>query len=690
MSRRLVPLILLAFGVVFARPLNWQGPPATISVEDQNFNITVGDVWNYISNYGSLGGEFGQGLYGYSWPGGAAINNYYLWGSYFTIGAKVGGEYYSTHHDYPRGEWDPSDEPPIYTGPGKSVYDVIVAMDDFQDNPYNNPGSHLGIKVIIRTLAWPHDPYNNFIAHEFYITYDASQCDIPGHGDVLDSVFVGMWYDCDVSGADQSDPHIDDLVCFDGWTNGEWSDPSFQFQEPSDELTITPDSFYVGPDNVPDQYFVWGDEPNEHIVDTSAAWDIQVGDTVIRGYLIPRGISYIYDGDNPSDPGDDTGEGGMSAGYIGGAWIYTPPSPSDSIWVLNGDTLRIIRPWSHQWWNWESDPSTDQEIYNYLAGRHPATLFYRYAPHPFDIGAPVFDYRFLNTVGPFQIADGETLKLVWVVGVGYGLSGGNDTYWGGGKWKRGLRQTIEWAYKAYYAGSEHSDPVHPSAPDEDIHWYIPVPPVAPVLRYTATPEGVVNLVWDDTPERVPDPLKGYVDFRGYIVYRAMYAPMNWVPLDTLFPDNMGNVPHSYTDTTVSAGFPYYYVVTALDEDGLESPKNNYLKDASGNPLVVVVPSPTGSVDDVIVVPNPYRGSAPWTATEIADKIEFQNVPPHCVIKIYTLSGDLVRVLYNETGKGSIAWNLLSKSGQKVVSGVYIYKVETPDGKYKIGKFMILK
>jgi len=216
-----------------------------------------------------------------------------------------------------------------------------------------------------------------------------------------------------------------------------------------------------------------------------------------------------------------------------------------------------------------------------------------------------------------------------------------------------------------------------------------VPPPSPLLRYSAQP-AEVTLLWDDTPERTPDPLKGYVDFRYYVIYRALYNPSGWTPIDTIYPDENGNIAHSYVDTTVQSGFPYYYVVTAVDEDGLESSKNNYLKDADGNPVEIIIPFPVGKVEDVVVVPNPYRGSARWTATEFIDKIEFHNVPSKCIIKIYTLSGDLVKVLKNETGQGSIAWNFLTDNGMKVSCGVYIYKVQTPDGDYKVGKFMILK
>lgn len=684
--KKIILMLLLVFGVIYARDKNPYADVPSVKgrPQDKMINQTVGQVWNYMTNFGLLGGEFNGGYYGLSWPGGAAVNNYYLWGSYFTIGAKVEGTPYVSYHNYPMGNWSPSEDPPIYVGPGKSPLDIVMAFDDFKDNPRQSPGSHLGTKVIIRSMQWPHAPYNNFVAYEFYITYDASQCDIPGHSNVLRDVYIGMWYDCDVSGADQTEPHIDDLVSFDGWTNGEWDDLS-NFPSPSDNLTILPDSVIEQPDGVPDQYVIWGDEPGELVLDTSLAVDYVRNDTTFKVYIFPRGASYIYDGDNPSDPGDDTGEHGMSAGYIGGMWIYTPPSPSDSVI----ENARFVRPWAHQWWNWNSDPGTPADIYDYLRGHHSATKFYRYAPHPFDLGASPFDYRFLNSVGPFNIRSGDTLKFVWVVGVGQGLSGGYDSYWGRG-WLPGLRQVLDVAIKAYYAGSEHSDPAHPSAPDEDQHWKIPVPPPSPLLIYSVTAEGI-KLVWDDLPERTPDPLKGYPDMVGYIVYRAVYQPINWTVLDTITRNPDGSFQHTYLDTTAIPGFQYYYVVTAYDEDSLESSKNNYLKDANGNPVYVTMTSKLGQdVNNVEVVPNPYRGSAPWTATEIADKVEFINLPSTCRITIYTLSGYKIKTLENKEGKGSLSWNLLTESDIKVQSGIYIYKVETPDGNYKLGKLVILK
>jgi hypothetical protein len=61
------------------------------------------------------------------------------------------------------------------------------------------------------------------------------------------------------------------------------------------------------------------------------------------------------------------------------------------------------------------------------------------------------------------------------------------------------------------------------------------------------------------------------------------------------------------------------------------------------------------------------------------------------LKIYTVSGDLVRVLENESMRdiGQVKWDLVSRNGQDVVSGVYLFTVESRFGN-QIGKFVILR
>jgi len=388
--------------------------------------------------------------------------------------------------------------------------------------------------------------------------------------------------------------------------------------------------------------------------------------------------------------------------------LYAPPSIADSTWVdSHGDTARIVRPYSHQWWNWENDPATDRHKYRYMAAIHEKSIVggyrYHFLPHPYFIGAPVFDYRWMTTAGPYEFAAGDTLEFVYVGAVGQGLNGGHDNYWRGGKWIPGLRHMMDYALKTYYMGAIQSDPYHPSPPSRDFHYQIPIPPPVPQLEYS-TGGGVVTLIWDRKAEETPDPLDNQMDFRGYRIYRSAFRVGDWEKIaefgDTLRV--LQNYPHNYVDSTAKKGVPYYYAVTAFDSGrhprfpidfpSLESGKTNYKKTPKGEEVAVYVKTDRRTDNDlsrVTVAPNPYLGSAYWER-RYEDKIQFMNLPGSCRIRIYTLAGDFVKELIHKDGTGDEYWNLLSRNNQSIVSGVYIYKIETDDGSYKIGKFVILR
>ncbi len=151
---------------------------------------------------------------------------------------------------------------------------------------------------------------------------------------------------------------------------------------------------------------------------------------------------------------------------------------------------------------------------------------------------------------------------------------------------------------------------------------------------------------------------------------------------------------SFTDNTAQNGFPYYYVVTAFDaETGVESTKSNYKQNLEGTPIPVVPRWDTDSnwTENVRVVPNPYKVSAAWEQTYF-NKIAFINLPSMCDIHIYTLAGDHVITLEHRdyTGNnGTEFWDLVSRNDQDVVTGLYVYRVETADD-FVIDKFAIIK
>lgn len=99
-----------------------------------------------------------------------------------------------------------------------------------------------------------------------------------------------------------------------------------------------------------------------------------------------------------------------------------------------------------------------------------------------------------------------------------------------------------------------------------------------------------------------------------------------------------------------------------------------------------------------VVPNPYvvasvREIPPATGSFSRGerRIEFQHVPLDAKISIYTVRGDLVRVLYADgaISNGTVKWDVKSSENLDVAYGVYFYTVESSIGT-KTGKIAIIK
>ncbi len=103
------------------------------------------------------------------------------------------------------------------------------------------------------------------------------------------------------------------------------------------------------------------------------------------------------------------------------------------------------------------------------------------------------------------------------------------------------------------------------------------------------------------------------------------------------------------------------------------------------------------MDNIAVVPNPYVGAASWepATTQVGrgDRlIYFIHLPAQSTIRIYTISGKLVKTLEHNSSiaNGQEPWNLISQDGMEIAYGVYIYHVTAPGVGEKIGKFAIIK
>ncbi len=194
--------------------------------------------------------------------------------------------------------------------------------------------------------------------------------------------------------------------------------------------------------------------------------------------------------------------------------------------------------------------------------------------------------------------------------------------------------------------------------------------------------------------------------------------------------------YRYVDKEVKNGFLYFYSVTAFDSTGsgdhiseLESRRSAV--EAEGVTPQSSISAPKMAGKKVWVVPNPYRGSrfigdrpstwdlTPNAADPTGTHIDFLGLPAgNWKIKIFTVSGDLVAVInstdaVNESLRGEAtdsqgvrhpgynrqqdtpwdgqaSWNLISRNGQDVVSGIYLFTVEIGGKVEYRDKFVIIR
>jgi len=238
-----------------------------------------------------------------------------------------------------------------------------------------------------------------------------------------------------------------------------------------------------------------------------------------------------------------------------------------------------------------------------------------------------------------------------------------------------------WSLIGEWRADPKGTPAHPLS--ELIDTSMPIINISPVL-----------VRWDPARRRV--------------VNDSTFTPVT--EIDTLFA--VGR--YSFVDTHVLNGFPYFYSIVPLSTVPGDSAGADVVLQGnpSANNAQVVYPRGDSRNDqsEVFVVPNPYKGGAEWDLVPREEdpsgtKVTFMNLPrTKGTIHVYTVAGDLVKDIpfdgrpsgdlqYGKDsvtgGKGSVPWNLISRNGQKIVSGIYLYSVDTDLGK-QVGRFIIIR
>jgi hypothetical protein len=228
------------------------------------------------------------------------------------------------------------------------------------------------------------------------------------------------------------------------------------------------------------------------------------------------------------------------------------------------------------------------------------------------------------------------------------------------------------------------------------NYQIPQAPYPPRELNVSSSSNRVDLSWSL--------FSGGSAVRGFRIYRAVgRSDGNY----TKIADLPGSV-SSYSDTTgLVRGIAYYYYMQCVGD-----PADN--NGAGGTPAGVALTSnraysqaydyavlqrPPGTLDEIVIVPNPYSIGAYYNQNDPysllfpgqKDKIAFFNVPGRCRIRIFTELGELINTIDHNNGRGDEYWNSITSSNQVVVSGVYLVVFEDLDsGKTSIKKLVVIR
>ncbi len=549
--------------------------------------------------------------------------------------------------------WSNNQNSPDYNLDAKATQEFRCVFDDYVQA---ESGSHtpLGLKAILRTLAWGAPYADDFVILDYAIVNIS--------GGELRDVYVGLWNDTTVGNTERTNPY--DANAPVGW------------------------NFYD------DKNGAWG--PSGAVADSLG---------LAPGH-IPTGSQVT------SDPGiwmtwehDDDGEEGQATSWVGCRLLGTNPRAQ----------LQIGRsPVSYNAWRFQGNPEQDdfyhEDPEDTTSAIHPGK-YQVMGNGAFTVGetqaidyTSASDWVGLLTTGPIPyMADGDTIHAT------FAMVCGADSL--------SLLANGKVAQLAYDAG--FTIPGGPPSPQLSVAYEFN----SIKLRWTpgdSLDADTGEPLATDDPRRSPEhhisTLTGKPDFEGYRIYRyrgltidrdpyeistlvAEFDRIDGIGFDTGLPPMNDRGQREFVDTDLLDGFPYWYSVVSFSapdvEEGLPSFASGFNENA-----VQVYPGPAAreSADEgrVNVVPNPYRAGSlfdnPKSELELGRKIWFTNLPPRCSIKIFTVSGDLVRTLqHDDPVDGKLAWDVLSESGRSIASGLYVYVVTNEDsGEVQRGKLVIIK
>jgi hypothetical protein len=219
------------------------------------------------------------------------------------------------------------------------------------------------------------------------------------------------------------------------------------------------------------------------------------------------------------------------------------------------------------------------------------------------------------------------------------------------------------------------------------------------IRFTASGSEGYSIFDDVTPIQLPFEIWNTTTNEQVIaeIYHQDAENPGWDPRNR---DYVVVVNYPYDGLAHPEAFPYYdsWFFRFADSDTNYQVGDIFQIDGapmngSGDKFIFRSPGVNHSdaaaeLDKIRAVPNPYIARASWETVEGERRMEFIHLPERAIVRIYSLSGDLVQTLQNESS-GTLVWNMLSNDGQGIAPGLYYYNVDSSVGT-RVGKFAVIK
>ena len=445
-------------------------------------------------------------------------------------------------------------------------------------------------------------------------------------------------------------------------------------------------------------------------------WDYAFWTDDIVDYDATYMLTMELDGDDPGSASNDFGIDDPAREYRGVRVGQTPLSIAGTAYsALAQDAI------NHMWWTGDEDPQT-------VAARY--TMATKFANDKKGVNPSPMDMRYLQSYSGGSLAAGDTAVFIVAILAGAGLANTQQAAVNARKaydWNWNLpkppaapqiaadgvitnavgKVEVTWTYSDAQIAA--LDPDKGTADFAGFRIYKAATAPRQSSSDIMTAEGVSADNSTDGGTMVGDPSAG-TKFTS--ASTGPYTMVLDIPAGSVGTYG-GNGTYTWTDENVAIGLTYWYYVAAYDAAGSDalhgsvpSLESYYTMcypmqaapDGGGGLISDTPPATTvsvesltyegldGSTEDVFVAPNPWRGSVMETfhgaTTANTYFVRFYNVKSGDAIRVFDVGGNLI---YESSASeaGSFDWNLVSRTRNQVVTGIYYWQVGDQSGKLAV-------